>query len=61
MTTHTIYVYEVDAEEAAHISGGNLMVPSEVAMAVNLSLKPIKYYTLAIGEDGGDMPELMWM
>lgn len=48
--------------EILQVNGGNSLSLVEVqAKGGSLPVKPIRYYTQALGEDGGDLPDLLTM
>ncbi|WP_018984820.1 hypothetical protein [Salinimonas chungwhensis] len=48
--------------EILQVNGGNSLSLVEVqAERGSLPVKPIRYYTQALGEDGGDLPDLLTM
>ncbi len=44
--------------ETTEVNGGNIFA-SDDDKRLTLPKKPIRYYTQAIGEDGGDLPDLL--
>lgn len=44
--------------ETTEVKGGNIFTTPDKER-LTLPKKPIRYYTQAIGEDGGDLPDLL--
>ena len=56
MQTNTTTPREISQAEQHQVAGGERLNPSKISD----KLKPVRppvYYTLAIGENGGDLPE----
>ena len=48
----------ITTAEATEVNGG-FVLTSPDKERLTLPKKPIRYYTQAIGEDGGDLPDLL--
>lgn len=61
-TTNKLSTTQITDAEIGQVSGGRSLQPIDSqSEPVTLPIKPIRYYTQALGEDGGDLPDLLTM